>query len=188
MPDLVLLLSGPIASGKSTLAKSLVERHQFRAIRSGQYLQAMAVARGIQINRLALQELGDGLDEATDFGWIVQDVAGPLIASDEEQSRWLMDSVRKERQVEHFRNRFGRKVLHVHLSPPDDQLRARYELRRLTPDSFEIYTTYEDAIAHQNENSSRSLGPIADLNLGGLSAEVILELVLGGIASKMKGC
>jgi hypothetical protein len=38
-------------------------------------------------------------------------------------------SVRKKRQVEHFRAAFADRVFHLHLNGPEDVLRGRYERR-----------------------------------------------------------
>jgi hypothetical protein len=48
-----------------------------------------------------------GLDEKTNFSWLIDDVAAPMINGDPGQRQWLLDSVRKARQLEHFRNRFA---------------------------------------------------------------------------------
>jgi adenylate kinase family enzyme len=186
MAKLVLLLSGPIACGKSELAKALVDKHHFKAIKSGVYLQELAAERNIEVSRRALQEIGDDLDEATNFDWIVERVAGPLIAANEQHDFWLMDSVRKERQVEHFRHRYGDKILHVHLSVPEEHLKARYDVRRLRPDSFECMTSYEDAVQHPNEVASRALISIADVVLTELDAQRLLQRVAQQIFVTLK--
>lgn len=160
---LILLLSGPVAVGKSTLASHLVGDHGFRTIRSGKYLQALALQAGSDTSRVALQRLGDNLDEQTDYAWLINDVAAPQIDGAPEQARWLLDSVRKERQVEHFRRRFAGDVLHVHLTAAEDVLRTRYGARLAAGAEYEGGTPYEDAVEHPNEVASRGLINIADL-------------------------
>src|SRR5256885_10800615 len=101
----ILLLSGPVAAGKSSVAALLVERGGFARVRSGHFLSEYATARGLTPDRQTLQEVGDRLDIETDYRWLVDEVAAPAIASNPNQARWLVDAVRKHRQVEHFRNR-----------------------------------------------------------------------------------
>ena len=160
---LLLLLSGPIAVGKSAVARELVENHAFKSIRSGAYLKELAAGQGANNSRAALQQLGDKMDEKTDYRWLVDDVAVTAVNSNPRQVRWLVDSVRKKRQVDHFRTQFGRSVLHVHLVASEAVLRERYTRRLSTGGGAGDDTSYENAIAHTNETSARALIDIADI-------------------------
>ncbi|WP_144289878.1 AAA family ATPase [Ideonella sp. A 288] len=159
----ILLLSGPIAVGKSTLGKLLVDGHDFRAIRSGRFLQELARSAGLEVCRTVLQQIGDDLDQRTDYSWLIDDVAIPQIKGFPEYNFWLLDSVRKQRQIEHFRSRFDNDVLHVHLTAPERVLRARYEARLAAGSEYEGGTPYDVAIAHPNEVASRALVAVADV-------------------------
>lgn len=158
---IVLLLSGPVAVGKSTLATQLVEDHGFRTLRSGNHLRSVATQLGADTTRRTLQELGDTLDLRTDYLWLIDDVASPQIEAAPGHARWLLDSVRKERQVEHFRSRFPH-VVHVHLTATEEVLRARYDARLAAGGEYEGGTPYDAAIGHPNEVASRGLVRIAD--------------------------
>jgi cytidylate kinase len=160
-----VLLSGPVAGGKSAVARELVERHGFQSIRSGAYLASLASRRGLGTSRTILQRLGDELDQETDYRWLIDDVAVPALETTSDRSHWLLDSVRKRRQVEHFRARFQRSVLHAHLTAPEQILRARYVSRMAAGAEYTGNTAYETAIAHPNEISARSLIDIADIVL-----------------------
>lgn len=163
--ELLVLLSGPLAVGKTTLREQLVSRHDFDYVRSGRYLLEMAQREALDGHRRGLQELGDELDRKTDFRWLIDDVALPGFQGNPDKTRWLVDAVRKPRQVEHFRNAFGAAVLHVHLTASEDVLRARYEARRAATRESSDPTPYDEAIAHDNEVASRDLIHIADLKL-----------------------
>src|SRR5437879_5669745 len=132
----ILLLSGPLAVGKSSVAALLTERGNFTRVRSGQFLSEYATARGITPDRQTLQEIGDRLDIETDYRWLIDDVAAPAIASNPSQARWLVDAVRKHRQVEHFRNRFPGQVIHVHLTADERVLQERYDARQRAGDDY----------------------------------------------------
>lgn len=163
--DLIVLLSGPVAVGKTSLREELERRFQFRAIRSSGYLTALAEVRGILDNRTALQDLGDSLDAQTDFKWLVEDVASVAIRATPEVTRWLVDAVRKERQIEHFRSAFPKKVAHVHLTAPEDILMARYAKRIAPAGSIVPVVPYSVAVAHPNEQAARGLKGVADVVL-----------------------
>ncbi len=159
----VLLLSGPIAVGKSTVSSLLVSEHGFGALKSSAYLKALAHDRALEPSRLALQELGDSLDAETGFSWVIDKVAIPAISSNPDCSRWLFDSVRKAEQVRHFRREFGRSVFHVHFVADEETLQKRFA-SRLDGHSIESAAElYAAAVQHSNEVHSRSLVAIADL-------------------------
>ena len=172
----ILLLSGPVAVGKSTLATKLVEDHGFRTIRSGNHLRSVAAQSGSDTTRRDLQELGDSLDLSTDYLWLIDDVASPQIEAAPDHAHWLLDSVRKERQVEHFRSRFPH-VVHVHLTATEEVLRARYDARLAAGGEYEGSTPYDVAIGHPNEVASRGLLRIAD-HVVDSTGDSIVEAVL----------
>jgi GTPase SAR1 family protein len=63
MPKQVVLLSGPVASGKTTLVQALVEKYAFHPFKTRQLIQAV---KNVKSERRALQRAGDVLDRQTD--------------------------------------------------------------------------------------------------------------------------
>ena len=160
---MILLLSGPAGIGKSSLSVELIERHGFKAIKSSEHLKSIAELRSLVITRLNLQEIGDQLDIDTDYRWVVDQVAAPQITAAKHQALWLLDSVRKPRQVKHFRETFGNQILHIHLHASEDTLRHRLSTRTRHTNADEYEISYEELVLHPNEIAARSLGEIADI-------------------------
>jgi len=158
----LLLLSGPIAVGKSAVAKQLIEQHQFQKISSGQYLMEQAQERGSGTSRADLQLLGDTLDTETDYRWLIDEIVRARIAATPAQESWLFDSVRKKRQVINFKEIYRRITFHVHLNAPEATLRQRYEARLADGGEYAGATPYNVAINHPNEVEARSLIAVAD--------------------------
>lgn len=155
----LLLLSGAIGTGKTEISRELIRTFQFKKIASSGYLTSLIPADELQEGdelRRQLQELGDRLDDTTGYLWIVDPVAVLAIDGAPENKNWLVDAVRKRRQVELFRERFGSIVRHVHLTASEDVLRSRY---------VEKGRDYDAAIDHPNEANARSLQALADLVL-----------------------
>ena len=159
----LVLLSGPVAVGKSAVARELIAGHRFQSIRSGSYLAGLAVQQGHDRSRAALQKLGDELDKKTDYRWLIDEVTIAALQQNPSHVRWLLDSVRKKRQIEHFRTQFEDSVFHVHLTAPKSVLPERYTRRLSAGGEYSGNTSYDAAIAHPNETSARSLIDIADL-------------------------
>lgn len=179
--QVVLLLSGPIAVGKTHLASGLESHLGFERVRSGAFLLRRAQTLGRQLQRSDLQALGDELDESTDFRWLIDEVVLPSVYGKPSQVRWLIDAVRKKRQVDHFREAFGGDVVHVHLIAAEETLKARYDSRIANGEEYLGNTSYEEAIQHPNEISSRGLYGIADyvVNVQGKGLhQIVVEIAL----------
>jgi hypothetical protein len=161
--ETLVLLSGPLAVGKTAVRDELVTAHGFDYVRSGRYLLRKAECEALDVRRRGLQDLGDELDRRTDYRWLLDDVAVPGFESNPNIHRWIVDAVRKTRQIEHFRNAFGDTVFHAHLTAPEDVLEARYLARQAGTGDDADPTTYKAAVSHENEVASRKLITFADL-------------------------
>jgi len=160
--DVLVLLSGPLAVGKTSVRQALVDTHHFDYVRSSAYLKALSSQRLASEGRTGLQNLGDELDQLTDYRWLLDSVAIPAFERAPSRRRWLVDAVRKLRQVEHFRNACSNSVLHVHLTADESFLRERYGSR---PSSSAELVPYQIAVQHPNEIASRELRSFADIVL-----------------------
>lgn len=174
----LLLLSGAIGAGKTSVAKALIGSHAFRKVGSSDYLKSQIPSDQLKEGdalRLQLQELGDRLDRETDYLWIVNPVAIQAIADAPEVTHWLIDAVRKKRQVEHFRHHFGSNVRHIHIRAPEDVLRSRYGKKG----------NYDQTITHPNEVNARSLSEIADRTFD--SSEIESDAIASRILTDWEG-
>lgn len=176
----MLLVSGPLAVGKSAVRAVMVSTHQFTYLRSSDYLKDVAATKRIASDRKGLQDLGDSLDAETDYRWVVDQVAVPALQAKPEWARWIFDAVRKSRQIEHFRGIFGRDVFHVHFTATEDELKARYIARQKTTAGAFDHQPFEVAIDHDNERESRSLINVADLviDLGDTSPKIAADKIM----------
>ncbi|MCQ9390180.1 AAA family ATPase [Pseudomonas viridiflava] len=153
----LLLLSGPMASGKTSVSIALQEYFEFLPISSGAFLRGQLAARNEPPDRHNLQELGDSLDRATNFSWLIESVAKPAIDGRPDADNWLLDAVRKSRQVELFKLHFAGVLMHVHIDAPESILQQRYAERG--PSHL---AEYQASVGHPNEQNARSLGRMAD--------------------------
>lgn len=181
----LLLLSGAVGAGKTSVANALLNTHGFRKISTSRHLAGLATAQGLPHERAVLQQLGDTLDVQTDYLWPVSVAVEQMQeVADGDALVWLLDAVRKPQQVAHFRRAFVH-VLHVHITASEEILRARYLQRQATGDARDAALSYEALVRHPNEVASRALASIADVvyNSGNWSANNIAE----DIVHKPKG-
>lgn len=173
----LVLLSGAVGAGKTSVTTALVDAYGFRKVSTSRYLTGLAAAQGLAAERTVLQQLGDTLDVQTDYAWPVSVTVGQMKeAAGREPLIWLLDAVRKSKQVIHFREAFAH-VLHVHLTASEETLRTRYLQRQSSGDRREAAVSYEALVRHPNEVASRALSSIADVvyNSSDRSADSIAE-------------
>lgn len=155
----IFLVSGPIAVGKSTFTKELVER--FGAIRVSTRTLLIKASEGSE-DREMLIALGDDLDARTAGTWVLDQFMAETDGAPGDMV-WLVDAVRTADQVEKFREKFGRRVIHVHLTAPIGVLRERY-LKR--PAELKEFASYDEAKAHgKTEPRIHELADNADVVL-----------------------
>ena len=150
----VIALSGPVASGKSTLAHALSNRYGFAICKTRELIRT---ALGTATERSALQDAGEALDRRTGGRWI----ADALVRGSEVRLPGvLIDAVRIEGQIDALRRAFGPAVTHIHLTTPEKELRRRYRTRRGT---LAELRTYSDVRRNPTEYAVEELRAIADI-------------------------
>lgn len=154
----IVVLSGPIASGKTLLAVSLCDR--FRGVRfSTRELLQEHIGRRTP-TRGGLQKAGRQLDEETDGRWL-SEALSTRIAENAEYDLAVIDSVRVEGQVRWLREAFGRRVVHIHLTSSPEMRAQRFEARRARSDVKE--PSFEKASKDPTEAAVEHLAGQADV-------------------------
>ena len=156
MANRIIVLSGPVASGKTTLGDTLVERYGFQRQKTRELIRLF---QKTDLEREALQLGGDALDRKTHGRWVANALARAILDLPP-NSTVLVDSVRIEAQVKAIRQAFGSNVTHVHLTAPLSELARRYRKR---PKHLKELSTYEEVRANATERNVDNLKNIADV-------------------------
>jgi adenylosuccinate synthase len=153
----LVILSGRISSGKSTLAAQLESQFGLEQIRSRELLEARLSA-GRTATRANLQKQGELLDTRSHGRWLAEEL-GMALVSHPDTAVVLVDNVRRSEQVEAIRAAFGSRVTHVHLTAPESVLAARFAKRDRAGEA----PSYEAAVADPTEAQVETLAGIADI-------------------------
>ena len=156
----IILLSGPVASGKSMLARRLSGQFDMRLMRTSDWLRAR-VAESDQAGRATLQSLGDHLDRQTQGRWILDNLSIALSDTDTSTSI-VVDSVKIQGQIDAIRDTYGPIVTHIHMTAPLDVLTARYDGRQRFSNNSDSLS-YDDVRSNSTERLVDGLGDIADI-------------------------
>jgi adenylosuccinate synthase len=156
--DRIVILSGQINAGKSTLAAGLADRFGMRVFRTKDAIRARAGPGG-RGDRKRLQAEGARLDSTTGGAWVVQDLNRWVSATSPGQDI-VVDSARVAGQVTALREAFGARVVHIHLTAPDAVLSARHGKKRRG--EMDRTVTYAQTKDDSTERQVESLGQLAD--------------------------
>ncbi len=158
MARLIVLLSGSVAAGKSTLSKLLEEEFGFVIVKTWQLL--LSRFPEADQDRNTLQELGEKLDAQTSGGWVLEELAR-VVRKASPDARFVVDAVRMQGQIDEIRRGFGNRVKHIHLQAPREELVSRYKLRRGGPISE--LASYDDVLKNATERDVFHLADAADI-------------------------
>lgn len=123
MPQTIVVLSGAVACGKTTLGKNLCERHNGHRFSTHELITDAFPLDGSS-SRASLQLMGERLDKDTDGRWVA-DALGRRLSELPEDALVVVDSARIPNQIEGLRDAYGRRVVHIHLTAPRDELARR---------------------------------------------------------------
>jgi adenylosuccinate synthase len=156
---LIVVVSGPVAGGKSHLARALQDRFDGERLSTRELLMTR-LAPTQPPTRKTLQQIGAQLDTETNGRWVVDRLSRRIYQS--ESGLVIIDAARVAGQIEGIREAFGRAVRHVHITASPQTCAMRYEERRSRPD-IEEADSYDEVMADPTEAAIDSLRPMADI-------------------------
>lgn len=159
---IILVLSGEICTGKTTLATKLEERFGFKHCKTKEGLNSFAQKKlkGKTPDRSFLQKFGEELDTKFKGIWVLEYFQNLFGKSFAENKFYLIDSVRILDQIRHIREAYSYFVYHIHLEASRESLQKRFydrgEIRNLDARSQKKkYSTYKADPTEQQVNSLR---------------------------------
>jgi adenylosuccinate synthase len=164
----IVLLSGRVASGKTTLWEQLTTRfprENIHVLKTKHLVRELAfknLGRDLPAERRAMQDFGDQLDRDTKGQW-VRDGLSSLVnqfISNEPSSVFIVDAVRVRPQIKAIRAAYGFSVNHIHLKAPEEELATRYK-RRIS--DMQELRSFKDVAENPTEAAVDELEKSADV-------------------------
>ena len=156
----IVLLSGPVASGKSTLCRALEERLGAKVVRTRELL-ARNLSRAGGPGRKDLQSEGERLDQLTGGVWLCEELQF-VLNQDGAETTVVVDAVRTLDQARFIREIYGHDVAHIHLTAPVETLSKRYATRSSHDGQPEL-STYVEVRRNDTERAIDNLQADADI-------------------------
>jgi adenylosuccinate synthase len=159
---MVVVVSGPVAGGKSALAHHLERR--FGGLRlSTRKILMSRLAPDQRATRATLQKIGEDLDRETGGTWVADRLGRDIWRARQDGiDLVIVDAARIAGQLAGLRRAFGREVRHVHVTASRDTCADRYRQRQ-SQHHFEEAPTYADVLLDPTEQAIEDLQPLADL-------------------------
>lgn len=178
---LIIAISGKMASGKTTLAKALADRFGGTAASFGDHVRAIAASQGRELDREALQEIGQAAVDADPERFVGNFLTGLKPAAD---TLLVIEGLRhvsvRDALRDHAR-KTGAEIRFVHIETNEEQRAARLRARG---DSEKATASLE---AHASEADVRDrLRDEADLIVqrGEETSELVREIAIRVLASQ----
>lgn len=179
----IVLISGAICSGKSTLANEFERKVGAKVLKTRDLI--LERVPNVNNNREVLQCVGQKLDSNDKGQWVadaLQDAICSQSSSELISSLIVVDAVRAQGQVEAIRNTIADASLyHIHLTAPPNELEWRYKRRQKLGDcGLEYKKIACDAVETNIEKLSDSADSI--VNTGVVCVDQVFDQVASSIA------
>ena len=156
----VILLSGRVSSGKTTLSAGLQQKFGAVVVKTKELIQHTA-GGSLPAERESLQKYGERLDRETGGKWVADALLAKIKDLHPEQLV-IVDAIRILPQADRIREALRSRVLHIHLEAALEELASRYERRKPTANIQEL-PTYSDVTRNSTEQRIDDLARAADI-------------------------
>jgi adenylosuccinate synthase len=160
---IILVLSGEICTGKSTLSHKLEKDFNFRVCKTKEGLSKFAQRKlkGKIPDRLYLQNFGDELDKKYKGKWVLEYFQDLFSSTFSNEKFYVIDSIRIIDQIKHIRDAYSFIVYHIHLEAAPNSLEERF-YRRDELQSLDKKIQREKYVEFKSNNTEKHVQTLKD--------------------------
>lgn len=151
LPRAIIVVTGPIAAGKTTLG-ALLARQGWAYARYSAVISDEVERRGLRTSREVLQRVGEDLKAVRGQRWIGRRVVEAVRGAE----RIVIDGARFLEDIAFLREEYAGRICHVHVDAPQKLREDRSRLLGVDPSAF------RRAEMHPVEQQTRLLAECAD--------------------------
>jgi adenylosuccinate synthase len=158
----ILVLTGEICTGKSTLAGLLEERFNFKSCKTKEGLLELGEKQlnGKSPERDFFQKYGEHLDTTGGGKWVLEYFQQLFEKEFSKHKYYVIDSARISQQIAHIREAYSYFVYHIHLEASAESLKQRFlkrgEIQALSESKqLEKYAKYKEDQTEKNVDKLR---------------------------------
>jgi dephospho-CoA kinase len=168
---MIIGLSGKIASGKSTTAKYLGEKYNFRILKTNAFLKTVLKTKAVKVDRANLQLLGEQLISVMGAPGFVATILEYL-----PEDNYIIDSIRYVEAVGYLRKKYKNEYLHLHMVAENKNRRLR-----MKPDDRKNFDIIEKAGTERGNEQLRQVADKTIINNGTLNDLYIqIDVIMSG--------
>lgn len=172
--QIVIGFSGLLSSGKTTSGE-ILQKFGFVYGRYSMVIASLIKEGGKEVNRTAMQEMGEYVNKAKGQRWLGSELLKLLPTN----KNLVIDGLRFLEDHSFLREKFGKSFFHIHLIADEEKRKERYYNKESNNTSF------EEANAHPVEKEVEKLYNFADLVLSNNGTIPGLENELNIITNKL---
>jgi adenylosuccinate synthase len=156
----IIVLSGRVCSGKSSLAERLKIHLDAHIVSTSELIFEVSSVK--PTNRVEFQEAGDALDKKDGGQWVADGLSRYLLKQKIDRGVVVLDSVRIPEQLVALRRAFGG-LMHVHLTAKPEVLELRYQSRL---SNMAELGSYKEVEKNSTEKTVDRITALADVVIG----------------------
>jgi cytidylate kinase len=169
----VIVISGAISSGKSTVAKQIAEKHALSIASFGGFLKHYCSQNNLPINRKNLQDIGDKFIDSQPEKFLL-DV---IDFSDNGSGILIFEGVRHKVILDLLR-KHSTEMLSIFINASYDTRKERYLARNKDIDSNKSAQEFDLANSHPVEREISSLAHQCDLSIASIDDRQLLNKLM----------